>query len=67
MIPNEDDDPEDAKPTILADVGTFPSSYDLRDYGHISPIRNQGRCGSCWAFAFVGSYESAMAKKYGYS
>lgn len=28
---------------------TLPDHYDLR--GKISPIENQGNCGSCWAFA----------------
>jgi len=31
---------------------TIPTSYDLRQYSScISPIRDQGDCGSCWAFA----------------
>jgi len=30
----------------------IPASYDLRQYSScISPIRDQGECGSCWAFA----------------
>ena len=67
MIPDEAEDPEDAKPTILADVGQYPKSYDLRDQGQCPPIRNQGRCGSCWAFANIANIETAIAKKYGYT
>ena len=29
--------------------------------GLLGPIRNQGICGACWAFAAIGSIESAMA------
>ena len=36
------------------------AAYDLRDYGRISPVRDQGSCGSCWAFATMASAESAL-------
>ncbi|MDD0813795.1 lectin like domain-containing protein [Curvibacter sp. HBC28] len=39
---------------------TFPSSFDLRTQGWISPVRNQGACGDCYAFATTGSLESTM-------
>ncbi|MCL6520371.1 MAG: hypothetical protein K6T99_11115 [Armatimonadetes bacterium] len=38
----------------------FPSSFDLRNLGKVTPIRNQGSCGSCWAFATYGSMESCL-------
>ncbi|MGV8026766.1 MAG: C1 family peptidase [Anaerolineaceae bacterium] len=44
---------------------TLPSSFDWRNYGGVTPIRNQKSCGSCWAFATVGAMESAMAIKTG--
>ena len=37
---------------------TFPSVYDLRDLGELTPVRDQGACESCWAFATYGSIES---------
>lgn len=38
----------------------LPTTYDLRDYGRLTPIKNQGGCGSCWAFASYGSLESCL-------
>lgn len=37
-----------------------PTSYDLRDRGRVSVIRNQGSYGTCWAFAATGAMESAL-------
>lgn len=38
----------------------LPSKFDLREYGVVSPIRNQGSCGSCWAFGTADSMESSV-------
>jgi len=37
---------------------SYPASYDLRTLGRLTPIKDQGRCGSCWSFATYGSLES---------
>ncbi len=42
----------------VTDQRSFPSYYDLRALGRVPPIRDQGACGSCWAFATYGSLES---------
>ena len=41
----------------------FPSAYDMRDYGFLPPIRNQGALGVCWAFSSSASMESNLLKK----
>lgn len=37
----------------------LPKSFDWRPNG-VTPIRNQGDCGSCWAFGTVAPLESAI-------
>lgn len=44
---------------LLVDL---PNSYDLRDYGLITPIRDQGGSGSCWAFSTIAAIESYLLK-----
>ena len=39
---------------------TFPASYDLRTLNKLTPVRDQGLCGDCWAFGTFGSLESAL-------
>jgi hypothetical protein len=41
----------------------LPASYDWRALGGVTPIRNQGNCGSCWAFSTVGALECAIKIK----
>lgn len=35
-------------------------AYDLRRTARVSPVRDQGRFGTCWAFAALGSLESSL-------
>lgn len=43
----------------------LPSSYNWCDLGGCTPVKNQGSCGSCWAFGTVGPLESNIKIKDG--
>ena len=44
----------------IAAADALPSSFDWRDQGKVSPVRNQGQCGTCWIFGTLGALESAV-------
>jgi C1A family cysteine protease len=37
-----------------------PAAFDLRGAGRVGPIRDQGRWGTCWAFAALAALESGQ-------
>ncbi|KAK9274680.1 hypothetical protein L1049_021931 [Liquidambar formosana] len=48
----------------LTDV-ILPETKDWRETGIVSPIKDQGHCGSCWTFSTTGALEAAYAQAFG--
>ncbi|GAX81611.1 hypothetical protein CEUSTIGMA_g9039.t1 [Chlamydomonas eustigma] len=46
-------------------LSNAPQHYDWRERGVMSPVKNQGGCGSCWTFSTTGAVEAHHAIKYG--
>jgi cathepsin L len=52
-------------PFVIDDPSDLPESVDWRSHGVVTPVKSQGFCGSCWAFASTTVLESHLALETG--
>ena len=45
-------------------VYAAPAKYDANDYGYITPVKNQGNWGTCWAFSSTAISEASLIKEF---
>ncbi|KAG5559119.1 hypothetical protein RHGRI_008890 [Rhododendron griersonianum] len=43
----------------------LPEMKDWREIGIVSPVKDQGHCGSCWTFSTTGALEAAYRQAFG--
>eukprot|EP00033_Pygsuia_biforma_P000298 GCRY01000365.1.p1 GENE.GCRY01000365.1~~GCRY01000365.1.p1 ORF type:complete len:521 (+),score=130.25 GCRY01000365.1:46-1563(+) len=57
--------PMKAKTFVAPEGIAIPDSWDWREHGAVTPVKDQGVCGSCWTFGTIGTIEGAYYLKTG--
>ena len=50
---------------VVNSSSRLPASVDWREHNQVTPVKNQGSCGCCWAFSAVVALEALLARNTG--
>ena len=50
---------------VEVEESEFPETFDLRDYGYVTPVKLQNPYGTCWGFSTIVACESSILSELG--